>query len=323
MPLTSTFQSRLSARWERDYLHICILCALIFLLSGVAAAQAGPPFRTDDPETPGNKQWEINFGWLGNHTSDGGSYSIPNFDINYGLGNRIQLKYELPIVLNEERTNTENPTENIAPKWRPPDLDLGESLVGVKWRFYEHLPAAVVSDSEEDETPDPIFSVSTYPQFSLRYSSTLTSREGAPDGPQVLLPMEVNARIGPLRVDGEVGYWFTGRNVPQSWIRGVVVGRELTRKTEAYIELYDQQDSNRVNCAPKKREATLGLGGRHALNREKTILLLLMAGRSFQKIAHGNAEPTWIAYVGVQLHLGRKHSAYQITKDFSDEISEP
>jgi hypothetical protein len=79
------------------------------LLSDVVAAPAGPPFRTDDPETPGNRQWEINFGWLGDHNSDQGSYSIPNFDMNYGLGNSIQLKYELPIVLNQNAQGREIP----------------------------------------------------------------------------------------------------------------------------------------------------------------------------------------------------------------------
>ena len=32
-----------------------------------AHAQGGPPFITDDPGTPGNRQWEINVGWLGTH----------------------------------------------------------------------------------------------------------------------------------------------------------------------------------------------------------------------------------------------------------------
>jgi hypothetical protein len=124
MPGTLEFQSRLKVRPGCAYRYACQLLALLLLLSGVAAAQAGPPFRTDDPETPGNRQWEINFGWLGDHNSDQGSYSIPNFDMNYGLGNSIQLKYELPIVLNQERTRTGNPAENIPPSWRTPDIDL-------------------------------------------------------------------------------------------------------------------------------------------------------------------------------------------------------
>jgi len=74
----------------------CIVAAVLLLaVSTLAAfAQAGPPFRTDDPETPGNKHWEINFGWIGDRNPGSGAYQVPDFDINYGLGDRIQLKYE-------------------------------------------------------------------------------------------------------------------------------------------------------------------------------------------------------------------------------------
>jgi hypothetical protein len=56
----------------------------------------------------------------------------------------------------------------------------------------------------------------------------------------------------------------------------------------------------------KQRETTLGLGGRQALNHAKTINLLLMAGRSFQTPSAANGQPSWIAYVGVQMLLGPK-----------------
>jgi hypothetical protein len=55
---------------------------------------------------------------------------------------------------------------------------------------------------------------------------------------------------------------------------------------------------------PKQREVTLGLGGRQALNRSKTINLLLMGGRAIQAISAANNEPSWIAYVGFQVLLG-------------------
>src|SRR5580693_10337693 len=84
------------------------MSALVFpiVFAAIAHAQAGPPFRTDDPETPGNKHWEINFSWLADRNPQEGSYSIPDFDVNYGLGDRIQLKYELPIAVHEDRGNS-------------------------------------------------------------------------------------------------------------------------------------------------------------------------------------------------------------------------
>src|SRR5580658_6723923 len=107
-----------------------LLALLLFPLA--AHAQGGPPFRTDDPDTPGNKHWEINFGWIGDRNPQAGAYQVPDIDINYGLGDRVQLKYELPIAIEEIRPLPGQPGSVIA--------GLGESLLGIKWRFYEHHP---------------------------------------------------------------------------------------------------------------------------------------------------------------------------------------
>jgi hypothetical protein len=287
-----------------------------------ALAQGGPPFRTDDPETPGNRHWEINFGWVGDRNPMAGAYQVPDFDINYGLGDRIQLKYELPIAVEESRQTSATSTQ--------PAQDgsvaggLGASLLGVKVRFYEHHPGDpwIGRDpSEANSTPEagaeePVvnFSVSSYPQLSLNNPTGSVRRGVVASGPDFLLPLEANARLGPLRFDGEVGYHFGNHQLPQSWIRGLLVGHEFTDRTEAYLEIYDQQDANRIppgfgvgqfaTGQPKQREATLGIGGRQALNKRKSILLLLMGGRSFQTVTSANSQPSWIAYVGLQVLLG-------------------
>jgi hypothetical protein len=281
-----------------------LVAILLISLCGVARAQGGPPFKTDDPETPGNKQWEINFGWTGERSTGEGAYSIPDVDLNYGLGDRIQLKFELPIVIHEVRQLPSYTGQTDSGTQARLDLGAGESLLGVKWRFYEHRAKSAGQARSAEESPEPNFSLSTYPQLSLNNPTSSVEREVVTTGPQFLLPLEANARIGPIRIDGEVGYWFTNRNVPQSWIRGMIVGYEFTKRTDAYAEIYDQQDANRVDGLAKGRQATLGLGARHALDKKHNTLLLLMGGRSFQKVAPGNLQPSWIAYVGVQFLLG-------------------
>jgi hypothetical protein len=297
---------------------------LFFQLQATAAhAQAGPPFRTDDPETPGNKHWEINLGWIGNRNPAAGSYQVPDFDFNYGLGDRIQLKYELPIAIQETRPQ---PGTGDQPAQAGSVIGgLGESLLGVKWRFYEHHPGDPwfgrnppdsAAQAEKGEERVVNFSMSTYPQISLDNPTRSVPRGVVAPGPDFLLPLEVNGRIGPIRLDGEVGYHFGNHALPQSWIRGLIVGHEFTDRTEAYAEIYDQQDANRIPAGqgvgnfatglPKQRQTTLGLGGRQALNRRKTLLLMLMGGRSFQTISAQNSQPSWIAYVGVQVLLGPK-----------------
>jgi hypothetical protein len=284
---------------------VLALTILFLLFAGQASAQAVPPFRTDDPETPGNKHWEINVGWLGDRNPDEGSYSVPNLDINYGLGDRIQLKYELPLAMHEERGAADEAAPG-GPDAYKMDVGLGDSLLGVKWRFFEHMPSRSEASSSDEEGPEPNFSASMYPQFALNSPSRL-AMETESHGTQFLLPLEANACIGPIRVDAEVGYWFTNGKVPQSLLFGMIVGHEFTRKTEAYLELYDQQDSTCVDGAAKQHQATVGLGGRHALDRYNNVRLLMMGGRSFQKMSPGNGQPSWIAYVGIQFLFGPRH----------------
>jgi hypothetical protein len=327
---------------------LTILLPFAFALS--AHAQGGPPFRTDDPETPGNKHWEINFGWVGDRNPEAGAYQVPDFDINYGLGDRVQLKYEIPIAIEETRALPTTATEPAIPGQVIGGL--GESLLGIKWRFYEHRandswtknhfgtgllgafghhasdqpapdqPTSAAGDSPgAADTPEALvnFSVSTYPQLFLDNPTRAVPRGLVAPGPSFFLPIEVNGRIGPIRLDGEVGYNFGNHAVPQSWSRGLLIGHEFSDSTEAYLELSDEQDANRIppgqgvgqfaTGIPKQRETTLGLGGRQALNKAKTFNLLLMGGRSFQAVtaATNNSQPSWIAYVGVQVLLGPKN----------------
>jgi hypothetical protein len=304
-----------------------LLAGLVFLLTVLAGrsfAQAGPPFRTDDPETPGNKHWEINFGWIGDRNPGAGAYQVPDFDINYGMGDRIQLKYELPIAIEETRPL---PATAGQPAQREQVVrGLGESLLGVKIRFYEHHPgdpwfgrnppSKAATGGDAGEEPVVNFSVGTYPQLSLNNPTSSVRRGVVPNGPDFFLPIESNLRLGPFRFDGEVGYHFGNHSLAQSWIRGLIAGHEFTDRTEAYVEIYDQQDANRIPAgfgvgqfatgSPKQRESTLGLGGRQALNKEKTLVLLLMGGRSFQSASAVSGQPSWIAYVGLQVLLGPK-----------------
>ena len=57
----------------------------------VVFGQGGPPMITDDPGTPGNCKWENNFAIAFEHRSGESAYDVPAIDLNYGVGNHIQL----------------------------------------------------------------------------------------------------------------------------------------------------------------------------------------------------------------------------------------
>ncbi|MGA7157896.1 MAG: hypothetical protein WBY53_13660 [Acidobacteriaceae bacterium] len=334
------FKSSRSLLRERRALSYCCFATLTLFLPAIFAlqahAQGGPPYRTDDPETPGNKHWEINFGFIGDRNPEAGAYQVPDFDINYGLGDRLQLKYEIPIAIEETRPQPATQDSPALPG--QVIVGLGESLLGIKWRFYEHHPRdplfhdrfgtgllSVFGHPDQPTEPHPIspdaetapetnFSISTYPQLYLNNPTSAIRRGLVAPGPNFFLPVEVNGRLGPLRLDGEVGYNFGNHALPQSWSRGLLIGHEFSPNTEINIELNDQQDASRIHTVqgvgqfatgiPKQRQTTLGMGLVQTLN--KSLNLLLMGGRSFQTISADNSQPSWIAYVGLQLELSPK-----------------
>src|SRR5437660_10944658 len=105
------------------------LALLLFLVAvSVAAlprrvvAQGGPPLLTDDPKTPGNGHWEINVAWTLSQKQNKRLFAIPVMDINYGLGEHLQLKAEIPwLMLQDRQGGTQS--------------GFGSANLGVKWRF--------------------------------------------------------------------------------------------------------------------------------------------------------------------------------------------
>jgi hypothetical protein len=265
-----------------------LLLSIAAACAALAHAQGGPPFITDDPGTPGNKHWEINFGWIADHNPGLSMYEIPDIDMNYGWGDRIQLKYELPAAAATDEHNTTR-------------AGLGESLLGVKWRYFEyHTPGQPKTDDNM------IFSFGTYPQASINNPTSAVRRGIVENGPQYYLPVEATAKWGPIDFNGEVGHWFGNRLIPSRWGRGLIAGHEFSQHFELYGEIYDLQDANRIDNAPKQRELTADIGGRRSFDRKDHIRLLFMGGRAIQAVTRTNGEPNWIAYLGIQFLLGPK-----------------
>jgi hypothetical protein len=309
-------------------------------LTGLAAARAwgqgGPPFRTDDPDTPGNRHWELNVGFLGQRNPGAGAYQTPDFDLNYGLGDRLQLKYEIPVAIEETRPQPATAGDLAVPA--QVIVGVGSSYPGIKWRFYEHHPGETLfrggwgtgllgvfgagahrapEAAPAAEGQEANFSISTYPQLALNNPTSAVRRGLVASGPDFYLPIEFNGKYKWLRYNGEIGYNFGNRTLPQSWNRGLLLGHEFSGSLEAYVEIYDTQDANRLPAGrgvgnfatglPKQRQTTIGGGGRQSLNKAKTLNLLLMGARSFQTILASNSQPSWVAYVGVQILWGGDH----------------
>ena len=96
-----------AARRARTLRAAVLGLALVGLrFASTAHAQAGPPYLTNDPGTPGNGNWEINVAVMPTINKGDSSYQVPQFDINLGLGERIQLSYEVPYIFHTDDSAT-------------------------------------------------------------------------------------------------------------------------------------------------------------------------------------------------------------------------
>jgi hypothetical protein len=239
---------------------------LVVLCSpGTALAQAGPPFITNDPGTPGNGNWEINIAAMPSVARGTASYQIPQIDLNFGLGDRIQLTYEIPYVLQTSNGQTQS-------GW-------GNGFPGVKWRFLDQGEGGL--------------QMSVFPQIETGASQLARQKGIAVAGPRYLLPLEMTKKIGDFDVDFEAGYYFPG-NGPKERIFGLVAGRSVTERLELDAEIYDDRA---YDASP--HSTTLDLGGRYKLHAG--IIALFMAGRSLTGTSNG--QPEFFGYFGVQILL--------------------
>jgi hypothetical protein len=244
-----------------------VLCSL--LMASAVFGQGGPPYYTNDPGTPGNFDWEINIGYMPFYYSNQSVSHMPDLDINFGIGDRIQLTYE-------------NAWLRVQHPGSAPKFGVGQSNPGVKWRFY---------DAGEDG-----LSISIFPQFFLNNPDDAVNRGITAPTNSFLMPAEFSKKIGPVDVDYEVGYLAVHKG-SDGWITGLVVGHEFTPKLELDTEFYYQGTFH-----PSLNQPTIDFGGRYKLH--SPVILLFMAGRSLE--ASAPKQTYFLGYFGVQLLLPPK-----------------
>jgi hypothetical protein len=242
-------------------LVLCSCCALPLV------AQGGPPLLTDDPGTPGNRNWEINIASTYFWSMGEREIQAPLLDINYGLGDRLQLKYQVPYLFDSDNGGSFR-------------AGVGNSLVGVKWRFYE-------------QSGEKGWHISTYPQAELNNPDDSYERGLVDRGPRFLLPVEITKILGPVEANFEGGYWFSGHK-PGERILGLALGHEFNKRFEGLFELYDD-----VLLGGEQRSDTFDFGGRYEFH--KHLLLLFMAGHGLGRV--GGQDASFIGYFGLQIEL--------------------
>lgn len=224
---------------------------------------AGPPLITDDPDTPGDGNWEINLAFTLEQTCDERIYEAPLIDINYGVGERTQLKFEVPWVVLDDRNNGAKD-------------GLGNSEVGVKYRFLD-----------EDRHG---LSVSIYPQLEFNNPTSSDERGLVDPGVHFKLPVQLARQVGSINLYAEVGYELVEADEDE-WLYGIAVGYPVNDRLELLAEVAGSADRNFDDD-----ELVFNLGATIGIN--DNLNLLLSAGRSFRESSSG--EPELLGYFGLQ-----------------------
>jgi len=229
-------------------------------------AQGGPPLLTDDPSTPGDGNWEINIAFTAQNRRTEKSYEIPILDINYGLGERIQLKYEVPwVVLDKSEQGTKN--------------GLGRSEFGLKWRFLDQQRKGI--------------DMSIYPQLAFPNSSSTVSRGLVERGLEFVLPCQVEKSFGRISFNPELGYVFKEYD-SNEWLYGCAFGYHVSSCLELLAEIYGTTEDDFAND-----ELLFNLGGRLKLSERHTLFIAV--GRSFR--SSSSREPEFLGYLGMQFNF--------------------
>jgi hypothetical protein len=205
------------------------------LLAGflALAGAAAPALATEDTDTPGAGRWEINL--IGSATRSTGKvweFGLPEVEINYGVGDRLQL------MLAGSRIRLDEPG-------MPVRSGTGSATTGFKWRLLDQEDAG--------------FSLAVFPQYTWNPSKGAERSGIVEPGTSTLLPFIVGLKRGATGVYAEIGRSFeTGGG--REWARGVKVLNQCRENVECRVELTHELVSSTGH------QTTISTGFKWALN---------------------------------------------------------
>jgi hypothetical protein len=181
------------------------------LLAAPAAALAGPPYVTDDPQPTDLGHWEI-YNFVDGSRAAGDLSGEFGLDLNYGAAKDAQLTMVVPTAYDNGR-----------------DFGAGDLQLAAKYKF--------LHQSDGSWLPDVAFFPRAFVPTGVRFD---------PDRPGILLPIWAEKDFGPWSVFGGGGFqWNPGRNQRNFWQGGLVVTRSFGERFSLGGEVYHQTASTR------------------------------------------------------------------------------
>jgi len=219
------FQSRIRHKKEEEPVEMTV---------------GAPPMVTDDTDTPGDGNWEIN---LGMHSEFGGGehrIEAPTIDINRGFGDTLQLTYEVPyafVKVNDDASGGSRTANGF-----------GDSIFGAKYRFYDNKDTGL--------------SFAIYPQLEFRTpgSSKIVSENAT----GVILPVMMTKEFEHFAIGANLGAEFSGGD--QRLFASFGTGWRLSDRTAMLAEIAGSD----LNASDEKR-VLLNFGLRHKISETQSF----------------------------------------------------
>jgi hypothetical protein len=243
---------------------ILVAFAICALGAGEARAQGGPPMITDDPGTPGDKKWEINLAVALEHRPGETAADFPAIDLNYGVGEHLQLTLQTaPVLLKREGHGLIG--------------GLGGTEAAVKWRFLD-----------QQKNGDG-FDMSMFPRVIFNVVRSSPRRGLSEPGARFQIPLQMAKTFGRWHADFEFGPHVS--SVARSeWLYGIVGGLDVSKATLLMAELHG---TSRMNITDDV--LTVNVGIHHEFSTTRTLIVSL--GREIR-----SPDPlATIGYFGLQL----------------------
>jgi hypothetical protein len=246
----------------RQTIHWLVAALLLCSLSLPAVAQGGPPLITNDPDTPGAGKWEINIAVAGAHGEDFWDLAAPDLDINYGLGERMQLSVH-------GSWNHQRVDDGL---WQSGS---GPVELAVRWRFIDEEKSG--------------FSMAVQPHWAKSWSAAAIRRGLVSPNEELGIPLQLSKHFGKANVGLEVGRNFIEREADE-WQAGLFWSRDCAKDFQCLAEI------NTVKAADSSAETVLNFGARKTIN--ENLVLLGSLGR---QLSNPDGPKQVVFYVGIQL----------------------
>ena len=169
-----------------------------------------PPMQSEDSDTPGNGNWEGNVAFGGEFAGGAHEIEFPILDINYGVGDQVQLTYGVPYVSLREDDGTGHLQSAHG---------VGDSEFGLKYRFYDNEDRGV--------------SMALYPQVRVRTPGA--NGEVSNGGTAYALPLILVTEFEHFSLTANVGMEFADGE--HSTFASFGAGRRLTDRLAVMAEL--------------------------------------------------------------------------------------